>query len=162
MGRKLFPSPNGFEFLEHYLTELYGERGSIKHNLIRYIESDYFKAGCRYVNNIEDLPEISFNEIKQIIEREKRFRDISIDLQKRYDQLLKEGKLTEEDYRVVAGIMGRAPGSTDRLDTLFPNALDLYVCSEEDGEKIWNSVCSKPNVVAVMVGAPLKELRDSL
>ena len=35
MGRKLFPSPNGFEFLEHYLTELYGERGSIKHNLIR-------------------------------------------------------------------------------------------------------------------------------
>ena len=49
MGRKLFPSPNGFEFLEHYLTELYGERGSIKHNLIRYIESDYFKAGCRYV-----------------------------------------------------------------------------------------------------------------
>ena len=59
MGRKLFPSPNGFEFLEHYLTELYGERGSIKHNLIRYIESDYFKTGCRYVNNIEDLPEMT-------------------------------------------------------------------------------------------------------
>ena len=161
MGRKLFPSPNGFEFLEHYLTELYGERGSIKHKLIRYIESDYFKAGCRYVNNIEDLPEISFDEIKQIIEREKRFRDISIYLQKRYDQLLKEGKLTEEDYRVVAGIMGLAPGSTDRLDTLFPNVLDLYVCSEEDGEKIWNSVCSKPNVVAVMVGAMMDYIRSN-
>ena len=39
MGRKLFPSSNGFEFLEQYLTKIYGERGSIKHNLIRYINS---------------------------------------------------------------------------------------------------------------------------
>ncbi len=82
MGRKLFPSNNGFEFLEQYLTKIYGERGSIKQNLIRYINGDFFKAGCRYVNTIDDLPEISFEEIKQLINREKHFRNLSAELQR--------------------------------------------------------------------------------
>ena len=127
MGRKLFPSSNGFEFLEQYLTKIYGERGSIRHNLIRYINSDLFKSGCRYVNSIEDLPEISFDEIKQLINREKHFRNLSAELQIKFDDYNHAGKLSEDDYREIAGIMGLAPGRTDRIETLFPNALDLYV-----------------------------------
>ena len=48
-------------------------------SLIRYINSDLFKSGCRYVNSIEDLPEISFEEIKQLINREEHFRNLSAD-----------------------------------------------------------------------------------
>lgn len=161
MGRKLFPSSNGFEFLEQYLTKIYGERGSIKHNLIRYINSDFFKSGCRYVNAIEDLPEITFEEIKQLINREKHFRNLSAELQRKFDDYNHAGKLSEDDYREIAGIMGLAPGHTDRIETLFPNALDLFVCAEEDGKKIWESVCSKPNVVAVMVDAMMDYIRSN-
>ena len=161
MGRKLFPSSNGFEFLEQYLTKIYGERGSIKHNLIRYINSDLFKSGCRYVNAIEDLPEISFDEIKQLINREQYFRNLSVELQRKFDDNNRSGELSEDDYREIAGIMGLAPGHTDRIETLFPNALDLYVCSQEDGKRIWESVCSKPNVVSVMVDAMMDYIRSN-
>ena len=161
MGRKLFPSNNGFEFLEQYLTKIYGERGSIKHNLIRYINSDIFKSGCRYVNAIEDLPEISFEEIKQLINREKYFRKLSVELQRKFDDFKRSKIISEDDYREIAGIMGLAPGYTDRIETLFPNALDLYVCSQEDGKRIWESVCSKPNVVAVMVDAMMDYIRSN-
>ena len=161
MGRKIFPSNNGFEFLEQYLTKIYGERGSIKHNLIRYINSDIFKSGCRCVNAIEDLPEISFEEIKQLINREKHFRKLSVELQRKFDDYKRSKKISEDDYREIAGIMGLAPGYTDRLETLFPNALDLYVCSQEDGKRIWDSVCSKSNVVAVMVDAMMDYIRSN-
>lgn len=36
------PSMNGFDFLESYLTELFGERGSFRHNLERYHRSPEF------------------------------------------------------------------------------------------------------------------------
>lgn len=161
MERKLFCSSNGFEFLECYLTKIYGERGSIKHNLERYIYGEFFQASCRYVNTIDDLPEITFEEIKRLIEKENCFRTMSIELQKKYDELNKSGKLTDEDYREVAGIMGLAPGHTDRPNTLFPNILDLYVSSKEEGDKIWKSVCSNRNVVAVMVNAMMDYIRSN-
>lgn len=82
MERKLFCSSNGFEFLECYLTKIYGERGSIKHNLERYIYGEFFQAGCRYVNTIDDLPEITFDEIKRLIEKENYFRTMSIERRK--------------------------------------------------------------------------------
>ncbi|MBQ7505446.1 MAG: FRG domain-containing protein [Ruminococcus sp.] len=161
MEHKIFPSSNGFEFLEQYLTEIYGERGSFKHNLIRYINSDMFCRGCRFADSIEDIPEITFKEIQQLIEREKYFRNISVELQRKYDQYNKSGKITEEDYREIAGIMGLAPGHTDRLETLFPNTLDLYVCSEKEGKAIWDSVSSKPNIIAVMVNAMMDYIRSN-
>lgn len=130
-GQKLFITGNGYEFLESYLTELYGERGSAKHNLLRYINSEEYKCGCHYADTLEQIPELQPDQIKAIVERQERFRLIAKDIQLKYDKLQKENKLTLDDYFELAGIMGLAPGRTDRIDTLFPHLLDLYVTSQE-------------------------------
>lgn len=151
MEEKLFLTDNGYEFLENYLKSIYGERGTFEHNLQRYVQSDFFNAGCRYVNSIDDLPLITFDEIKQLVAREEEFRKLSLEIQSKYDVLREEKRLTREDYLEIAGIMGLAPGHTDREFTLFPNLLDLYVSSKREEKQIWDSVCSNIKIVELMV-----------
>lgn len=160
MESRLFLIGNGYEYLERDLMKIYGERGSVEHNLRRYVSSDFFKAGCRYVNSIDDLPTITFEEIKRLILEEQEFRMMSAEIQSKYDMLQKQNKLTDEDYLEIAGIMGLAPGHTDRELTLFPNVLDLYVNSEDEGKKIWDSVCCNIKTIRFMVNNMIDNLRN--
>lgn len=162
MGReqKLFLSGNGYQFLESYLTKLYGERGKMRHNLLRYWHSDEFKSGCRYVNSLGEIPELSPEQIKAVIRREEFFKSLIADIQSKYDKLNKQRALTEEDYLEIAGIMGLCPGHTDWIDTLYPHLVDLFVCSKEQGDTILDLVNSKKNIVSVMVNAMMDGIRS--
>ena len=71
---KIWPSSNGYDLLESYTTALYGERGAFRHNLERYLHSAEFLNACRSPSSIENVPELSFRDIKQQIEREEYFK----------------------------------------------------------------------------------------
>lgn len=159
-GQKLFLTGNGYRYLESYLTELYGERGKMRHNLLRYWYSDEFKAGCRYANSLEEIPELSTEQIKDVIAREELYKSLTADIQSKYDRLNKQCALKEDDYLEIAGIMGLCPGHIDWIDTLYPHLVNLFVCSKEQGDIILDSVNSKKNIVSVMVNAMMDGIRS--
>lgn len=150
-GQYLFLSSNGYDHLKGYAETLYGERGQFKHNLQRYFASEEFQQAHRIVNNVEGIPEISFEQIQGIIAREKHFYKLSSHVAKVYTELEQNDKLTDEDVLAYAGILGLVPGQCEWYDTLFPHVIDFWVSSEEEGNLIWNSVVEKKNVVAMMV-----------
>lgn len=145
------PSTNGFDFLESYLTELFGERGSFRHNLERYHRSPEFYEACRFPSNIDEIPELTVETIHTQIERENFFRRQCQQVLSIYDQRSRDGAMTKEDYYEAAGIMGLCPGRVDWCDTLFPHMLDLFVSSDEEGQKLWEHAWQLPNIVQVMV-----------
>ncbi len=49
--------------------------------------------------------------------------------------------------------MGLCSGHCDWHETLFPHLVNLYVSSEEEGRRLWESVESQPNIVEVIVKA---------
>lgn len=153
-------SSNGFDYLEYYLQQIYGQRGEAKYNLFRYLHSEEFAAGCRIVTNIDDIPEISVDDIKGILKREETFKNYSRELQERYDELNNAGKLTDDAYYELAGIMGLCPGQTDWIDNLFVHVLDLFVNSEEEEALLIEKSKAKPNIVAVMVDMMMNAIRE--
>lgn len=159
-GEYIYPSSNGFDFLESYLTQLYGTRGSAKHNLERYRDGDEFRAGCRYATDIEQIPEITGDDIKNIINRQEMFKALSRDIQKRYDELQSNSTLTDDDYYEIAGIMGICPGHTAWMDTLFPHVVDGFVTSQAEADKIFKDVKKKSNVLKIMVDMMVCYLRE--
>ncbi|MBR7114300.1 MAG: FRG domain-containing protein [Firmicutes bacterium] len=144
-------SSNGYDFLESYTTEIYGERGSFRHNLERYVYSEDFQTACRMPKSVEEIPELSFDLIKQQIQREEYFKQYCQHVMDVFSQRAQAGILTDEDYLEVAGIMGLCPGHGDWHETLFPHLVDLFVSGEEEGEAIWQSVESNLNIIRVMV-----------
>ena len=160
MDQYFFFTGNGFDNLEQYLTEIYGERGAYKHNLQRYVQGDYFHAGCRNVNSIDDIPEITFEEIKLLVKREEDFLSASQRIQIKYDELNKANKLADDDYLEIAGSMGLAPSHVDRIDTFFPNVLDLYVHTKEEEDQILQSVKAHGRLIATMVNSMMDYVRS--
>jgi hypothetical protein len=160
IDEKIFLLGNGYPYLESYLTELYGERGKARHNLLRYWNSNEFKAGCRYANSLDAIPELNPKQIKNAIRREEFFKYLTANIQNKYDQLNEQRALTEDDYLEIAGIMGLCPGHTDWVDTLYPHLVDLFVCSKEQEYTILNSINSKKNIVSVMVNVMMDGIRD--
>lgn len=150
-GQYLFLTSNGYDHLKGYAETLYGERGQFKHNLQRYFASEEFQQAHRIVNNVEGIPEISFEQIQGIIAREKHFSELSSYVAKVYTDLEQNDKLTDEDVLTYAGILGLAPGQCDWHETLFPHVIDLWVSSEEEGKRIGDLVVEKKNIVAMMV-----------
>jgi len=144
-------SSNGYDFLESYTKQLYGERGTFSHNLRRFFDSDEFLNGCRNPVRIEDIPELNFDNIKDLIEQEKRFHDLSNNIMDVWEKKQKRGEMTTDDYYEIAGIMGLCPGHHGWYKTLFPHLVDLFVSSEEEGHEINENVKSQPNIVKIMV-----------
>lgn len=157
-GQKIYLSSNGYEYLESYTKAIYGERGSFRHNLKRYLGGNEFAVPGRDPKSIDDIPEISFQDIKNQITREEYFKQLCNNVLSIYSQREKEGILNKEDYFEIAGIMGLCPGHCDWHETLFPHLVDLFVSSEEEGEQIRKSVEENANIVEVMVRAMLDGL----
>lgn len=141
------PSTNGFDFLEFHLTELFGERGGFRHNLERYHRSPEFHEACRFPSSIDEIPELTVETIHAQIERENFFQRQCQQVLSIYDQRSRDGTMTKEDYYEIAGIMGLCPGRVDWCDTLFPHLLDLFVSSDEEGQKLWDHAWRLPNIV---------------
>ena len=156
----LFICENGYQTLADTLELIYGERGSAKHNLERYFKSDEYYAGCHYASSIEQIPELTEDLIWQCVERQELFRRRAEQMQEQYDVLLSQGKMTHSEYEVVAGIMGVAPGQTDRTEVLFPHLMDLYVSSEEEAEEIYRCVREHPKPLELLVDRMMDSIRD--
>ena len=159
-GQKLFITSNGYDWLESYTEKLYGERGAFRHNLQRYLQSDIFRMGCRMPQGVEDIPEVTFSDIRMIIDREQHFQDLSRHVAETYSKLVEDKKITKDDEYACAGVLGLCPGQCDWYETLFPHIVDLFVTSEEEGNQIIKSVEEQPNVVSVMVSAMMDGLRN--
>ena len=147
----IFPSSNGYDFLETYTKILYGERGSFRHNLERYVYSEDFQRDCRMPKTVEEIPELTFDRIRQQIAWEEHMARRCADLVTALDQHERDGSMTDRNYLEAAGIMGLCPGQCDWYETLFPHVVDLFVSSEEEGAAIWKRVEENINVVKVMV-----------
>ena len=147
---KLFLTSNGYEYLEDYLTQIYGERGSFRHNLERYANSNGFLNHTHVINSIDDIQEITFQDLQNQVKREEHFKKIAHDLVQLYDELQRNDKLTNEAEYEVAGIMGFAPGVLNWNETLFPHLLDLFVSTEEEGITIKKELAKKPNIADIL------------
>ena len=147
----IFLSSNGYDLLETYTKILYGERGSFQHNLERYVYSEKFQKGCRTPKTVEEIPELTFSQIKQQIDWEEYIAKRCANMITILDQRERDRAMTDQDYLEVAGIMGLCPGRCDWYETLFPHVVDLFVSSEDEGTAIWESVEAHINIVKVMV-----------
>lgn len=159
-GEKIFLSSNGYEFLEGYTKALYGERGSFRHNLERYVYSEHFQTGCRQPRSVEEIPELSFEQLQKQIAWEDHMSQCCTHMINILDQRERDGIMTDRDYLEIAGIMGLCPGQCDWFETLFPHVVDLFVSSSEEGQRIWKSVESQLNIVRVMVSVMSDGIRN--
>ncbi|MBO4733541.1 MAG: FRG domain-containing protein [Clostridia bacterium] len=159
MENAIHLSDNGYNFLSYYLTELYGERGKAKHNIIRYLYSDEFRAKCKNPNSVESIPELSVDQIKNLILRENHFKMVADKLVSDYTELEKQNKLTKELELEIGGVFGVCPGPLRYEDRLFPHVVDFWVKSMEEENEILKSVHEKPNVVNLMVRTMIDHLR---
>lgn len=50
--------------------DIYGERGSCEHNLRRYMHSTEWALDCRIVENVQQIPTLNIDQIKQQIQWE--------------------------------------------------------------------------------------------
>lgn len=158
--QKLVFTSNGYDYLESYTKQLYGERGSFQHNLQRYLCSDEFRLSCRAPKNVDEIPEVSFSDIQNQINRELFFQNLSSQTAEKYTQLVSSKEITTVDEYAYAGIMGLCPGQCDWYDTLFPHLVDLFVSSEEEGEQILKNIEKLPNIVSVMVSVMTDGIRN--
>ena len=158
--QKMFYTSNGFEYLESYLTEIYGERGSFKHNLKRFAESDEFCSQSHVINTVDEIREISFQDLQNQVKREEYFHNLADGLIQHYDGLASVGQINDEVNYEAAGIMGLAPGPFNWSETLFPHILDLFVSSPDEGLEIEKSCEQSSNIMSVMVSAMLDGMRN--
>ena len=159
-GQKLFLLSNGYDSLESYTKELYGDRGTFRHNLQRYLNSSEFQKTCRKPNNIDEIPEISIDNILKQIETDHCFNGLANHVVSTYDTFVENNAMTDDEYSNCAGVLGLCPGLGNSCDVLFPHLVDLDESSPEMDKQILDSIEQKPNIVAVMVDAMLSGIRD--
>lgn len=159
-GQKLFFLSNGYDLLESYTQELYGDRGTFRHNLEHYLNSKEFCRACRNPTGIDMIPEISHDAIWKQIEADQHFNDLAAHIISRFDLLMKNNAMTTVEYLNCAGVLGLCPGPGDDCDVLFPHLVDLSESSPEADQALIDSVLQKSNIVAVMVDTMLSGIRD--
>lgn len=159
MEGKIFYTDNGYNMLMTHAKSIYGERGNLEYNLNRYFLSDEYKRGCTKASNLDDIPEINLDVLKAQIEREEYFKNYANALTQKYDELKREKQSNFDASLELAGIMGICPGDRDREQTLFPHLVDLYVSSEEEGNKIWSNVEKNKNIMDIIVNSMTDGLR---
>lgn len=156
----LFFTGDGYDYLEGHLKAIYGERGDFHWNVQRFLAGEVYQARCHRADQLDDLPEITPDQIKGIVAREQHFKDTVNNICEKYDEIIKDKKtLTDDDALYLAGLMGLAPGVCDWMDTLFPNLVDLFVSCEEEAEKIRCAVNDNKKIVHMIVAEMLDGMR---
>lgn len=108
--QKLFFLSNGYDLLEAYTQKLYGDRGTFRHNLERYLNSNEFRRACRKPTGIDDIPEISHDAIWKQIEADQHFNGLAAHVVSTFDAFSEKGTMTNEEYWNCAGVLGLCPG----------------------------------------------------
>ena len=155
---RVVPSGNGFDVLENFTAEVYGDRGRYRYNLERYFQSDEWGRGCRHVETEEQVPLITEKQIKRQIRREEAMRAKASRMQKYVMKYA--GRVSEEDFYAIAADMGLAPSPCRWEETLFPHVVDLWVSSEKDAEEIQRLARENKHLIACMGNIMMDALSD--
>jgi len=151
---------SGFEFLEGHMKMIYGNRGDFKHNLERYISSELFQNASRVPKTINDIPIVDFEQLKGLCYREKYYNDLSRKIVAEYDSLSKQKSITKDDYLEWGGVLGVCPWIKPETEVLYPYLLDLFVKSNDEGEKIWKEVQNQMPILQMIVDNLVCSMRD--
>ena len=131
-------SGSGFEYLQNFTSEIYGERGQFAHSLKCYLAGPEWHNACRVVKTVEEIPMITEEQIRQQIQWEAMLRAKAYAMQNFVWS--RSGEVSEEDYCAIAADMGLAPSPCPWEETLFPHVVDLFVCSKAQEEEIFDCV----------------------
>lgn len=135
----LCPSGYGYSSLEQFAKRVYGERGSFDSSLRRYAGSAEFLQACRAPQSVEDVPEITLDDVKRIVRRDAELKALAADVAAKID--VQQGKGLEDGFVLeAAGVMGIAPGASDWPDVLFSHLVDLFVSSKDEADEVMGMV----------------------
>lgn len=157
-GQKIFPSGNGFAFLENFTKQIYGDRGGFGYNLERYFCSPEWRKACRQVKSVDQVPLLTETQLKQQIRWEAAMREKALRIQRFVIE--HGGAVSDDDYCAIAADMGLAPSPCPWEETLFPHVVDLWVSSEEESQAIQKQVEAHKETVASMGNMMLDALSD--
>lgn len=105
--------------VQNHLDTLFGVRADWKNNLAKYRASEMYKNQCHIAMKLEDIPEITFDDINKQIKEEEEYNQLVDRVMILYDTFLTPEKCSDQDYCTamieVENLMGLNPfyhGST--------------------------------------------------
>lgn len=125
---------------------------------MRYLAGPEWQNACRVVKSVEEIPEITEEQIHQQIAWEAMLRDKTRAMQNFVQS--QNGKVSDEDYCAIAADMGLAPSPCPWEQTIFPHVVDLFVCSKEQEAEIFDCVERHKSLISAMGNFMMDSLSD--
>ena len=156
-AQKIFYSNNEFSLLNSNIQTFFGDKYKFFNTILRY--EDYQEFGSRKpIRNVEDIPEISNNDIYQLIEDEKNYKEKAKNLLQEYSQYSEMKDMPEDKIIYFAQELGLYPKdnisyinvlsdakhnelktyTNYNYDSLYPDLLLFHLMSKEDLEEYKN------------------------
>lgn len=109
--------------IQNHLQTIYGNRADWKKNIQKYYQSDSFLAQCREVKSLDDIPELSHDDVRAWIAEEDQF---SASIQRLLELLpvLDDSKHCEEAIHETSILLGLSEPS--------PNAIYQWLIDWDD------------------------------
>lgn len=99
--------------IQSHLKSLFGERADWNNNLKRYYSSSEYKAQCHIARNIDVIPEVSIDEIRNQLDTEEKYNQLVNRVIELYESVLIPNKCSQEEYvtaiQEVENIIGLNP-----------------------------------------------------
>lgn len=157
----LFVTGNGYDHLESLLKTIYGQRAEFKNSLDRFLDGEEFRNCTKFPSSIGEIQTLTPDSIKKTIERNDEVHRIAREICELFDRKQKNRTLTKEDILYIGGVLGIAPGMTDRAGVLFPDLVDLYVSSVEEGNSIIERVTTNVSILESAILRLLDRVRPN-
>lgn len=157
---KLFPSSDGFDRIEDHLIRLYGSRGSYAYNIARYLSSAEYANECHHPQTLEDVPEITLENLKYLADCDRHFKERASRLASTFESMRAAHTMTDEAYEELAGLLGIVPSPCDRMETMFPHLVDPNVSSEDEAREIFARISARHNLLNLCVDLLMDGLTD--
>lgn len=136
------------------LKEIYGDRADWNRCINEYERSQYYNSSCRTAKCIEDIPEISHDDIMDMIEDEKKSNALMDELLSlREFASVNNKELPRKEFYRIAGIMGFLPDSSpEMLNNWMIDKSGLTEIEKEDyRRKIQDNVVKLEIAVSLMI-----------
>lgn len=136
------------------LKEIYGDRADWNNCINAYERSQYYNSSCRDAKRIEDIPEISHEDIMDMIEDEKKSNLLMDELLSlREFAFVNNKELPGKEFYRVADILGFLPDSSpSMLNNWMVDKTELTEVEKEDyGRKIQDNVVKLGIAVSLMI-----------
>lgn len=88
---------DNFRIINDRLKDLLGERADWKLNLDKYYSSEEYLSSCRIVSNVDDIPELSLNDIQKMISADEQYKNKANRLLS-LDKIISNNSVSNEKY----------------------------------------------------------------